>query len=95
MLNSKKRAELRKFANTLDTIFQVGKDGVTDAVADSVGAALKARELIKGRVQDASEYSAREAAAELAERLGAETVQVIGSRFVLYKRNRDIDKYGI
>lgn len=95
MLTSKQRAELRKYANGLDTIFQIGKDGIDDNLVAGVKSALAARELIKLRVQDASEYTAKEAAAVLAERLDAESVQVIGSRFVLYKRNKKIDQYGI
>ncbi len=79
----------------METIFQIGKDGIDDASAVAIGDALDARELIKCRVQDACPYSAKEAAAILAERLHAEPVQVIGSRFVLYKRNPKIDKYGI
>ena len=95
MMTSKQRAELRKAANSLDTIFQIGKDGIDDNLVAGVKSALDARELIKLRVQDASEHTAGEAAAALAEALGAESVQVIGSRFVLYKRNKKIDKYGI
>ena len=87
MITTKQRAELRKHANTLDTIFQVGKDGIDKA--------LTARELIKCRVQDNCPLSAREACDELARVLKAEAVQTIGSRFVLYRRNKKIDKYGI
>lgn len=94
-MTGKQRAELRRYANGLDTIFQVGKDGIDGNLVEGVRLALEARELIKLRVQDASLYTAKEAAAELAERLGAQVVQVIGSRFVLYKRNPKIDRYGI
>ncbi len=94
-MTSKDRAQLRKYANTLETIFQIGKDGIDDAGVAAIADALKARELIKCRVQDACPYSAKEAAAILAEKLGAESVQVIGSRFVLYKQNKKINQYGI
>jgi RNA-binding protein len=95
MLTGKQRAELRAAANGLETILQVGKAGVTQAVADEVDVALAARELIKLRVQDSSEYSAREAAGQLAGALKAEVVQVIGSRFVLYRQaeKRDDRRY--
>ncbi|MBS1325316.1 MAG: YhbY family RNA-binding protein, partial [Lachnospira sp.] len=49
--------------------------------------ALRKRELIKLRVLDNSMYTAREAAEEIASKTGADVVQVIGSRFVLFKRN--------
>ena len=94
-MTSKERAGLRKHANGLETIYQVGKNEIDDALVKGVGEALKVRELIKLRVQDNAVYSAKEAAAILAEKLGAAVIQVIGSKFVLYKRNRDTNKYGV
>ena len=94
-MTGKERAQLRKAANGLETIYQIGKDGVDDKLAAGVNEAITARELIKLRVLDNSMLSAAEAAEELAERIGAEVIQVIGNRFVLYRRNRDIDQYGI
>lgn len=70
-----------------DTIIQVGKGGITESVIDSVAAALKARELVKGKVLENSMLTAREACDALAEACKAEPVQVIGTKFVLYKRN--------
>lgn len=87
MLTGKQRAQLRALANTEETILIVGKGGVTENVLAQARDALTARELIKGRVLDASLLTAREAADILAEKCGAETVQTIGSRFVLYRRN--------
>jgi len=86
-LTSKQRAQLRGLAMTEDTIIQIGKGGITENTVTQVKDALKARELIKGRVLENSLLSAREAADELSELCGAETVQTIGSKFVLYKRN--------
>ena len=93
MLTSKQRAHLRGLSNNMDTIFQIGKGGITDAIIESVADALYARELIKLRVLDNSFLSAREAAQEIAEALGADIVSCVGSRFVLYKRsdNKKID----
>lgn len=92
MLTSKQRASLRAMASSLETIFQVGKGGVTDNMCEQIGNALEARELIKLRVLENSEYSAKEAAAEIAERVGADVVQVIGTRFVLYRESVDHKK---
>lgn len=86
-ITSKQRAQLRGLAMQQDTIIQVGKGGVTEAVIDSVSAALKARELVKGRVLENSMLTAREACDALAQACLAEQVQVIGTKFVLYKRN--------
>lgn len=87
MLTSKQRATLRRIASSYETIFQVGKGGINDNLIQQVSDALKKRELIKLRVLDNSGYSAREAADEIAERTESDVVQVIGSRFVLFKRN--------
>lgn len=87
MLNSKQRAALRGIAGTMDTIFQIGKGGINEALITQVSDALRKRELIKLRVLDNSAYTSREAADEIAEKTGADVVQVIGSRFVLFKRN--------
>ena len=85
-LTSKQRAQLRGLANTLDTIVQVGKDGLTDNLVKQTDEALEARELIKCRVLDNNlEYDARSAAGELAKATRSEVVQVIGTKFVLYR----------
>lgn len=86
-LTSKQRAQLRGLAMTEDTIIQIGKGGITENTVTQVKDALTARELIKGRVLESSLLTAREAANALAEACAAETVQTIGSKFVLYKRN--------
>lgn len=94
MITSKQRAYLRGLSNNYDTIFQVGKGGITDNMTEQIGNALEARELIKLRVLDNSEYGPREAAEIIAERLGADVVSVVGTRFVLYReseKHRKID----
>lgn len=92
MLNGRQRAQLRAMANGIDTIVQIGKGGITENVVTQVSDALAARELIKGRVLEASMLTAREAADELCRQCRAEAVQTIGSRFVLYKENHEIPK---
>lgn len=87
MLTSKQRAALKGIAAGYDTIFQVGKGGITEALIAQTEGALKKRELIKLRVLDNSPVSVKEAAEEIAEKTDSEVVQVIGSRFVLFKRN--------
>ncbi len=87
MLTSKQRATLRGIASTYETIFQVGKSGISDTLVKQVEDALRKRELIKIHVLDNCPLDAREAAQMLAEQTDAEVVQVIGSRLVLFKRN--------
>ena len=89
MLNSRQRAQLRGLANSLDTIVQIGKGGVTENTVKQVDDALEARELIKLRVLETSPVSSREAADEIAEKTHSDVVQVIGTRFVLYRESRD------
>lgn len=88
MLNGKKRAFLRKMANELDPVFQVGKGGVSEEMCLQIGNCLEARELIKLRVLENSGYTTREAAEEIAEKTASEVVAVIGSRFVLYRESK-------
>lgn len=85
MLTSKQRAALRGAANTLDPVFQIGKGEIDEAMIQAVADCLAARELIKLKVLENSEYSAREAAEILAEATGADCVQVIGRKFVLFR----------
>jgi len=87
MLTSKQRALLKGISSSYETIFQIGKGGISDNLIQQVSDALRKRELIKLRVLDNSEYSAAEASRVLAEKTGSEVVQVIGSRFILFKRN--------
>ncbi len=89
MLTSKQRAYLRGLANTLETILIVGKGEITDNIIMQADTALTARELIKGKRLETSSYSARECAELLAEKCGADVVQVIGSKFVLYRPDPD------
>lgn len=88
MLSSKDRAYLRGLANGIDTIFQIGKAGITPEQTERVSDALEARELIKIRTLENCEYSSREAAEILSERTHSEVVSVVGSRFVLYRKSK-------
>lgn len=92
MLNSKQRAYLRSLANSIDTVLMVGKGGLDEQVYRSADQAITARELIKGKVLESCELSVREVADTIAENIGADVVQVIGSKFVLYRKNEDEPK---
>ena len=87
MITSKQRAALRGMANTMQPLYQIGKEGVTPAVTAQLDDALEARELIKLRTLEASDFTARTAADEIAVRVGADVVQVIGTRFILYRQS--------
>lgn len=87
MLTSKQRAYLRGLANTLEPIFLIGKGGLNDNMIADIDAALEARELIKVKILNNSMAEPREASNEIAERIGAEVVQVIGGKFILYRQS--------
>ena len=91
-LTSKQRAQLRGMAASLDTILHVGKDGIGDNLVKQADDALEARELIKGKVLENSLLSSREAAEALAKAVRAEVVQVIGTKFVLYRQSHHKEK---
>ena len=91
-LTSKQRAQLRGLANSIDTILIVGKDGIGDNLVKQANDALEARELIKGRVLENSPLSPREGAEELARATRSQVVQVIGTKFVLYRETHSRPK---
>lgn len=88
-MTSKQRAYLRSLANSIQSIVMVGKGGMSPEIIKQADDALKARELIKGSVLETSPLSAREAAEQIAQATQAQVVQVIGGKFVLYRRNEE------
>ncbi len=91
-LTSKQRAQLRAMANSIDPIVHIGKGDMTPNLIRQAEEALEARELIKCRVLETSELSPREAADALARAARAEVVQVIGTKFVLYRQSHKKEK---
>ncbi len=92
MLTSAQRAKLRGIAQNLDPIFNVGKNGITPNLTRDLSLALDLHELIKIGVLKNANASAKDVMAKLCPILGAEPVQAIGSRFVIYRRS---EKEGI
>ena len=92
MLTSKQRAFLRSLAANEDTILMIGKGGMSGQIIKQADDALTARELIKGKVLETADINSREAAEQIALETRSEVVQVIGSKFVLYRRNSDEPK---
>ena len=91
-LTSKQRAALRSAANTMDPVYQIGKGEIDDTLKQGIADCIAARELIKVKVLENSEYTAKEAAAILAEATDAQCVQVIGRKFVLFRqKDKDSD----
>ena len=88
-LTSKQRAQLRGIANGIDTIVHIGKEGISDNLVKQANDALEAREIIKCKVLENSMLTAREACSQLAKLTRSEEVQVIGTKFVLYRQHYD------
>ncbi len=95
-MTSKQRSYLKSLAVNYDTIFQIGKGGITDELCNQLLNALNARELIKIKTLETSPLSAKEAGEQIAGAIGCEVVQVIGTKIVLFRvsdneKNRKID----
>lgn len=92
MITGKQRAYLRKLANPIQPIFQIGKDGIGNNLIKQLDDALEARELIKVTILESALLDTRTTCDELARQTRAEPVQAIGSKFVLYRESRDKKK---
>ncbi len=88
MLTSKQRSKLKSLAANITPIGQVGKDGIGENMLKSFSDCLEARELIKINILENADGVPREIGEQLAERLGAECVIVIGRKAVLYRRSQ-------
>lgn len=92
MITSKQRAYLRKISHTLEPVFQIGKEGVTDNLLEGISQALNKREVIKVHILETALLDTRETCNEIAREIGAEPVQAIGNKFILY-REAEEEKY--
>lgn len=92
MITSKQRAYLRKLSHTLEPIFQIGKDGISDTLIEGIDTALNKREILKVHILDTALLDTREICDTVAKRLNAEPVQAIGNKFILYRRSEE-EKY--
>ena len=69
-----------------------GKEGVTDAFIDGLNKALTKREIVKVHILETAMLDTRDTCNYVAERLGAEPVQAIGNKFIIYRKS-DEEKY--
>ena len=91
-LSSKERASLRAEAHHLTAIVHIGHHGLTDALRQTLDDALRTHELVKVALTKSTDVSAKDAAHQLAEQLGAEVVQTIGRTCTLYRENPDLER---
>jgi RNA-binding protein len=91
-LSSKERAELRAEAHHLTPMVHVGHQGLTDALRQTLDDALRTHELVKVALAKSTDVSARDAALQLADQVGADVVQTIGRTCTLYRENPDLQR---
>ena len=89
MITGKQRSYLKGLANQLDPLVFIGKADLTDTVIKEIDNVLNAGELVKVKIQESSLLDPKETANKLADMLGAEFVQAIGRKFVLYRESKD------
>ena len=89
MITGKQRSYLKKLAHDLDPIVFIGKNDLTENILKDIDALLELRELVKVKIQEGSLLDAKDTANEVADMLGAEFVQAIGRKFVLYRRAKE------
>ena len=92
MITGKQRSELKRLAQEIKPTVMIGKEDITPSVIAAIDDYLSAHELVKVQIQEGSLMEPKDAANAIAEELGAEFVQAIGRRFVLYRQAADPDK---
>ncbi|MDD7282263.1 YhbY family RNA-binding protein [Floccifex sp.] len=94
MLSSANKKYLRKLSMNYKSLFQIGKDGISDNLAQTLSDSLEAHELVKCNLLKTCPVSVREAAIELAGLTNSEVVHIVGHTFVLYRRSKE-NKLGL
>ena len=94
MITSKQRSFLKSLAHNLDPIVMIGKSGLTENIIKEMDICLETRELIKVKRQEGADLDPKETANIAEEKLGAEFVQAIGRKFVLYRYSKSQAKEG-
>lgn len=89
MLNSRQRAQLRGMANSLNATFQIGKSGIVPNMVAQISDALEMHEIVKVHVLENCPLDVRDACGEMAKLTEADPVQVIGRKFIIYRRSEE------
>ena len=94
-MTSKQRAYLRSLANSIDAIFQIGKNGINDNLIKQLNDALEVRELIKITVLETAPASAKDLSFEISKRTNSTTIQVIGNKITLFRQKEKDSKINL
>lgn len=92
MINSKQRAYLKGLANKINPSLQIGKEGLTENVLAELDVQLENKELLKISVLENSPVLVDEIVDEVLDKTGADFVQKIGSKLVIYRESKDNKK---
>ena len=92
MITGKQRSALKRMAQEIKATVMIGKEEVTPTVIAAIDDYLAKHELVKVQIQEGAILDPKETANEIAGELGAEFVQAIGRKFVLYRHAADPDK---
>lgn len=93
MLTGKQKQYLKALAVQLPAVVQIGKDGMSETVIQSVDDVLTARELIKVKINQNSDEDIKSTALYLAGHLSCEIVQIIGRNCVLFMKKEKKSHY--
>ncbi|HUV60579.1 MAG TPA: YhbY family RNA-binding protein [Thermoplasmata archaeon] len=85
-MKSKDTRTLRSEAQSLKPTVQIGKDGLTEQVAEELRRQVKAKGLVKVRLNPSYQVDAKKAAVELSEVSSSNVVDVRGRTVVLSRR---------
>lgn len=88
VMTSKRRAQLRSEAQTLQAIVMVGHGGVSENVVNALNEALLCHELVKVKFQDFKEDT-KELSLQLEEQTESTLIATTGFTAVFYKPNPD------
>lgn len=89
MITSRQRSYLKSLAHELNPTVYIGKAGLTENIVNEIEVGLYTRELVKVKIQEGCDLNPKEVASQMVDRLGAEFVQAIGRKFVLYRESKD------
>jgi RNA-binding protein len=80
---------LRGLGHHLKPLLMLGREGLNENVKTAADEILSAHELVKIKIGNGCPFDRREAAVMVAERTGAEIVQILGKTVLLFRANPD------
>jgi len=91
-MTGKERAELRSECNRLKPTVHIGQEGISGNLLSALDDALRTRELVKIQLNQNADVKPKAAANDLAKRVKAEVIQVIGRTATLYRMNPELKR---